>query len=43
MPSEADTRANFINYALAEAGWGADTIIREYYVTAGRKLAGGQL
>lgn len=42
MPSEADTRANFIDPALAEAGWGAETITREYYFTAGRKLAGGQ-
>ncbi len=42
MPSEADTRANFIDPALAEAGWGADTIVREYYFTDGRKLAGGQ-
>ena len=42
MPSEADTRANFIDPALAEAGWGADTIIREYFFTAGRKLACGQ-
>ncbi|WP_372796437.1 restriction endonuclease subunit S [Pontiella sp.] len=40
MPSEADTRANFIDPALAEAGWGADKIIREHYFTAGRKMAG---
>jgi type I restriction enzyme R subunit len=42
MPSEADTRANYIDPALADAGWDSSTIIREYYFTAGRKLAGGQ-
>lgn len=42
MASEADTRANYIDPALTEAGWHAETIIREYYFTAGRKMAGGQ-
>ena len=42
MLTEADTRANFIDPALAEVGWSEETIIREYYFTAGRKLAGGQ-
>jgi type I restriction enzyme R subunit len=41
MPSEADTRANYIDPALKEAQWGPNTITREYYFTAGRKLAGG--
>ena len=30
MRSEADTRANFIDPALATAGWGPDNIIREH-------------
>ena len=42
MASDADTRGNFIDPALAEAGWGANTIIREYYFTDGRKMGGGQ-
>jgi type I restriction enzyme R subunit len=41
MPSEADTRANYIDPALKEAQWDPYTITREYYFTAGRKLAGG--
>jgi len=41
-PSEADTRANFIDPALVSAGWSSNQIIREYYFTAGRKLAGNQ-
>lgn len=41
MPSEADTRANYIDPALKEAQWDSHTITREYYFTAGRKLAGG--
>lgn len=42
MTSEADTRANFIDPALASTGWESSQIIREYYFTDGRKLAGGQ-
>jgi len=42
MTSEADTRANFIDPALLAAGWGSQQIIREYYFTDGRKLAGDQ-
>jgi len=41
-PKEADTRANFIDPALVAAGWGSSQIIREYYFTDGRKLAGNQ-
>lgn len=41
-PSEADTRANFIDPALASVGWDSSQIIREYYFTDGRKLAGNQ-
>ena len=41
-PSEADTRANFIDPALVSAGWNSNQIIREYYFTDGRKLAGNQ-
>ncbi len=40
--SEADTRANYIDPALATSGWVSSQIIREYYFTDGRKLAGGQ-
>lgn len=42
MTSEADTRANFIDPALASTGWTSNQITREYYFTDGRKLAGGQ-
>ncbi len=42
MTSEADTRANYIDPALASAGWDREQIIREYYFTDGRKLAGNQ-
>jgi len=42
MTSEADTRANFIDPALVTAGWSSQQIIREYYFTDGRKLAGNQ-
>ncbi len=42
VASEADTRANFIDPALLSAGWGSQQIIREYYFTDGRKLAGDQ-
>ncbi|UHD16004.1 EcoAI/FtnUII family type I restriction enzme subunit R [Thiocapsa bogorovii] len=42
MTTEADTRANFIDPALAGAGWGSGQITREYYFTDGRKLAGNQ-
>jgi len=42
VASEADTRANFIDPALLAAGWGKHQIIREYYFTDGRKLAGNQ-
>jgi len=41
-PSEADTRANFIDPALASVGWGSKQIIRKYYFTDGQKLAGNQ-
>lgn len=40
--SEADTRANFIDPKLAEQGWEAQHIKREYYFTAGRKLVGNK-
>jgi type I restriction enzyme, R subunit len=40
--SEADTRANFIDPALLSKGWRSHQIIREYYFTDGRKLAGNQ-
>jgi type I restriction enzyme R subunit len=43
MPlNETDTRANFIDPALVNAGWGSSQITREYYFTDGRKLAGNQ-
>jgi len=42
MVSEADTRANFIDPALVSSGWMSHQIIREYYFTDGRKLAGNQ-
>ena len=42
MTSEADTRANYIDPALASSGWQSSRIVREYYFTDGRKLAGGQ-
>ncbi|WP_419601992.1 DEAD/DEAH box helicase family protein, partial [Thiolapillus sp.] len=42
MTSEADTRANFIDPALVSAGWESGQIIREFYFTDGRKLAGNQ-
>ncbi|MDQ6968874.1 MAG: DEAD/DEAH box helicase family protein, partial [Mariprofundaceae bacterium] len=42
MTSEADTRANFIDPALVSSGWLSHQIIREYYFTDGRKLAGNQ-
>jgi len=42
MTSEADTRANFIDPALTDAGWKSGQIIREYYFTDGRKLPGNQ-
>jgi type I restriction enzyme R subunit len=42
MTTEADTRANFIDPALASSGWTAHQIAREHYFTDGRKLAGGQ-
>ncbi|RLA19725.1 MAG: hypothetical protein DRQ56_04740 [Gammaproteobacteria bacterium] len=41
-PSEADTRANFIDPALVASGWESHHITREYYFTDGRKLAGNQ-
>lgn len=40
--SEADTRANFIDPQLAEQGWEAQHIKREYYFTDGRKLIGNK-
>lgn len=42
MTSEADTRANYIDPALASSGWQSSQIVREYYFTDGRKLTGGQ-
>jgi len=42
MPSEADTRANYIDPALASTSWKSSQIVREYYFTDGRKLTGGQ-
>lgn len=40
--SESDTKAKFIDPCLKLAGWDENSIIREYYFTDGRKLAGGQ-
>lgn len=40
--SEADTRANFIDPGLAEAGWQPEHIEREYQFTDGRKLVGNK-
>ncbi|HLS30098.1 MAG TPA: DEAD/DEAH box helicase family protein [Flavobacteriaceae bacterium] len=40
--SESDTRANFIDPALAEQKWEASHIKREYYFTDGRKLIGNK-
>ena len=42
MTSEADTRANYIDPALSSSGWQSSQVVREYYFTDGRKLAGGQ-
>ncbi len=39
-PSEADTRANYIDPALKAANWQPSQIIREHYFTDGRKMAG---
>ncbi len=41
MTSEADTKANYIDPALKAADWQSTNIVREYYFTDGRKLAGG--
>ena len=38
--SESDTRANFIDPQLQNSGWKPNNIVREYYFTDGRKLAG---
>lgn len=40
--TESDTRANFIDPALAQQGWLAQNIRREYSFTDGRKLFGGK-
>lgn len=40
--SEHDTRAKFIDPQLKADGWNEDFIIREYYFTDGRKLAGNK-
>ena len=42
MTTEADTRANYIDPALAAAEWQPSQILREYYFTDGRKLTGNQ-
>ncbi len=42
MNTEADTRANYIDPALASSRWSSSQIAREYYFTDDRKLAGGQ-
>ena len=42
MSTEADTRANYIDPALASCGWNSGQIAREYYFTDGRKLSAGQ-
>lgn len=42
MSSELDTRANYIDPALAAAHWQPSQIIREFYFTDGRKLGAGQ-
>lgn len=39
--SESDTRANYIDPALSSSGWSPELIVREYYFTDGRKMAGG--
>jgi type I restriction enzyme R subunit len=40
--NEADTRAQFIDPALARAGWVGSTVKRELQITAGRILGGGR-
>lgn len=40
--SEADTRSNFIDPALASQNWEPEFIRREYYFTDGRKLLGNK-
>jgi type I restriction enzyme R subunit len=40
--TESDTRAQYIDPALAKAGWEPHLIKREYQITAGRILGGGR-
>jgi type I restriction enzyme, R subunit len=40
--NEADTRAQYIDPALEEAGWVGTTVRRELQITAGRILGGGK-
>lgn len=44
MPTEADTRANWIDPKLARVGWNEQParVLREQYFTDGRKHSGGQ-
>lgn len=40
--TEADTRAEYIDPALARAGWNGSSVKREYQITEGRILGGGK-
>ena len=40
--TEADTRAQFIDPALAESGWVGHLVRREFQITAGRIIGGGK-
>jgi type I restriction enzyme R subunit len=40
--TESDTRAQFIDPALAQSGWVGNLVRREFQITAGRIIGGGQ-
>lgn len=40
--TESDTRAQFIDPALAESGWAGHLVRREFQITAGRIIGGGK-
>ena len=40
--TESDTRAQFIDPALAESGWVGQLVRREFQITAGRIIGGGK-
>ena len=40
--TEADTRAQFIDPALAQSGWVGHLVRREFQITAGRIIGGGK-